>query len=103
MEVLLGGLAGLATGLLGSIFAALVQTLARWLRNARRARRGDAAIREPLFTPYWVLFGILGLIAGMSWTWRLSGTWVTGAYAGLGVPAFATLIFVGWALAQLRR
>ncbi len=103
MEVLLGGLAGLITGVLGSVVAGVFQTLGRALRDRRRARRSEPPVREPRFTPYWVLFGMLGLIAGGSWTWRLQGTWVTGAVAGLGVPALATAIFVIWAIRQLRQ
>ncbi len=103
MEVLLGGFAGMITGVIGSMIAALVQMAAKGLRNVRLVRRGEPPIRDVAFTPYWVLFGILGFIAGASWTWRLSGTWVTGAVAGLGVPAFAALIFLGWAIAQLVR
>lgn len=103
MDVVLGGLAGLASGVLGSLVAACLQALGRGLRDRRRARRGEAALREGRFTPYWVLFGLLGLIAGLSWTWRLQGTWMTGAIAGTGVPAFASLIFIAWAAAQVRR
>ncbi|MFN0060370.1 MAG: hypothetical protein ACKVX7_18090 [Planctomycetota bacterium] len=94
MEILLGGLAGLGTGVVGSILAAVVQSLGRWLHKRRLARGGKPPVREQAFTPYWVLFGMLGFIAG---------TWMTGAMAGLGVPAIATLIFLGWALAQLVR
>lgn len=103
MDVVLGGLAGLGSGVLGSFVAACLQALGRRLRDRRRAKRGETALLEARFTPYWVLFGLLGLVAGLSWTWRLQGTWVTGAVAGTGVPALASLIFLGWAAAQVRR
>jgi ABC-type uncharacterized transport system permease subunit len=66
-------------------------------------RRGEAPYKDVMFTPFWLLFGILGLIAGLSWTWRLDGTWVTGAIAGTGFPALATVIFIGVGLSQLRK
>lgn len=103
MDVLLGGGAGLVTGVLGSFVAALVQLAGKMLRDRRHARRGLPPGRDRVFTPYWPLFGLLGAIAGSSWTWRLDGTWVTGAIAGLGAPAVAALVFATWALAQLRR
>lgn len=92
MDVLLGGLAGAITGVIGSLIAATVQTMARWIADRRHS---DERVKNDAgWTPYWVLFGILGLIAGLSWTARLGGTWVTGAVAGLGVPALATVIFL---------
>ena len=77
--------------------------VAKRLRNRRLIRRGEPPIKDVLYQPLWVLFGIAGFIAGLSWTWRLDGTWVTGAVAGCGVPAFASLVWIGWGLAQLRR
>ncbi|MEO8705526.1 MAG: hypothetical protein ABI867_36185 [Kofleriaceae bacterium] len=82
---------------------AIVQITAKRFRNARLVARGESPYKDAMFTPFWVLFGILGLIAGLSWTWRLDGTWVTGAVAGLGFPALATVIFVGVAVAQVMR
>ena len=103
MEIVLGGVAGMVTGTVGAFVAGLFQIVAKRLRNRRAIRRGEPPHKDQLYTPFWVLFGILGLIAGLSWTWRLDGTWVTGAIAGCGFPALATLIFLGWGFSQLRR
>jgi drug/metabolite transporter (DMT)-like permease len=103
MEVLLGGLAGLVTGAAGAFVAGIFHILAKRLRNNRLIRRGEPPVKDLIYTPPWLLFAILGFIAGVSWTWRLEGTWMTGAIAGCGVPAFASLVWLGWALAQLRR
>ena len=103
MEVVLGGVAGMVTGVIGSFVAAIVQLTGKRLRNSRALRRGEPPHKDLIYTPFWVLFGILGLIAGLSWTWRLDGTWVTGAVAGCGFPALAMVIFLGWGLSQLRR
>jgi len=102
-NILLGTLAGTITGVLGSFVAAIVQITGKRLRNARRIKRGEPPIKDVMFRPFWLLFGILGAIAGASWTWRLDGTWITGAIAGAGVPALATLTFIGVVLAELRR
>jgi len=102
-NILLGALAGTITGVLGSLVAAFVQITGKRLRNARLIRRGEPPIKDVMFRPLWLLFGILGAIAGASWTWRLDGTWITGAIAGAGMPALATLIFLGVLLRQLRR
>jgi hypothetical protein len=101
MVVLLGGVAGLITGAAGSLVASIVQLLATHLRNRRLRRRG-LPIGAMTFQHFWVLFGIIGAIAGASWTWRLDGTWVTGAIAGACVPALATLVLAIIAMAQLR-
>jgi hypothetical protein len=93
----------MVTGALASFVAAIFHITAKRLRNARLIRRDEPPIKDVLFQPLWVLFGILGVMAGMGWTWRLEGTWVTGAVAGCGVPAFASLVWIGWSLAQLRR
>lgn len=103
MEILLGGIAGLVTGAVGSLVAAVIHITAKRLRNARLIRRDEPPVKDVTFQPLWVLFGIAGLLAGLGWTWRLDGTWVTGAIAGLGVPSFASVVWLGWALAQLRR
>jgi hypothetical protein len=103
MEVLLGGVAGLVTGVLGSFVAAIFHITGKRMRNARLIRRDEPPVKDVVFAPLWVLFGMLGLIAGLSWTWRLDGTWLTGAIAGLGVPAFASLCWLGWSIAQLRK
>ncbi len=102
-EILLGGIAGMVTGAAGSFVAAIVHLTAKRMRNARALRRGEPAVKDVLFQPLWVLFGLAGLLAGLGWTWRLDGTWVTGAIAGCGVPAFALLVWLGWGLSQLRR
>lgn len=103
MDVVLGGLAGLVTGTLGSLVAACPEALGRRLRDLHRARRDGVPAPSLRFTPYWLLFGLLGLVAGACWTWRLQGTWRTGAIAGAGVPAFATLVFLAWTVTRLRR
>jgi hypothetical protein len=106
MEVLLGGVAGVVTGVVGSFIAGIFHIVGKRMRNARLIRRDEPPIKDVVYTPLWVLFGILGFIAGASWTWRLDGTWITGitgAIAGCGVPAFASLVWIGWALSQLRR
>lgn len=100
MDVVLGGLAGLVTGVIGSLVVAGLHALGRLLRDRRRARRGIDAAQGRRFTPYWVLFGLLGFIAGTCWTWRLHGTWTTGALAGAGAPAFAALVVLAWTAAQ---
>jgi hypothetical protein len=103
MEILLGGLAGTVTGLIGAFVAGIFQITAKRMRNARYLRRDEPPVKDVMFTPFWALFGILGLLSGLSWTWRLDGTWLTGAIAGFGVPALACLIFLIWGLTQLRR
>lgn len=101
MAVVLGGVAGLITGAAGSLVTSVVQLVARHLRNQRLLRRGRP-IGDATFQHFWPLFGIIGAIAGASWTWRLDGTWVTGAIAGACVPAIATVVFGVIAMAQLR-
>ena len=103
MEILLGGLAGLVTGVLGGFISGIFHLTAKRMRSARAIRRSEPPFKDQVFQPFFILFGILGLIAGLSWTWRLDGTWITGAIAGCGVPAFASLVWIGWALSQLRR
>ena len=66
-------------------------------------RHGEPAVKDVIYNPPWLLCAILGLIAGLSWTWRLEGTWVTGAIAGTGAPAALTLAWLITLLAQLRR
>ena len=92
MEVLLGGAAGLATGVLGSFVAAIAAVTARRARNARLVRRGEPPIRDVVFQPLWLLFGLAGFIAGVCWTWVLGGGWQVGAIAGAGVPAVVTIV-----------
>lgn len=103
MDVGLGALAGLVTGVVGSVVAAFVQLLGKSLRNRSLARRGEGIPKDYVFRPLWVLCGIIGAIAGASWTWRLHSTWVTGAIAGLGAPALLTLVFVVTAIGQAVR
>jgi hypothetical protein len=103
IQVLLGGLAGFITGGLGAFVAAIFMITAKRMRSARAIRRGDPPFKDQVFTPFWILFGILGFIAGITWTWRIDGTWATGAIAGCGVPAFASLAWLFWGLSQLRR
>lgn len=91
------------TGTLASFVSELIHLVGKRMRNARYIRRGEPPVKDVLFRPLWVAFGILGLVAGLSWTWRLDGTWVTGAVAGCGLPAAASLAWIGWSLAQLRR
>lgn len=93
----------MGTGALGAFVAAIFHITAKRMRNARYLRRGEPPAKDVIFQPLWVLFGILGLMAGLGWTWRLEGTWITGAIAGCGVPAFASLVWLGWGLSQLRR
>lgn len=93
----------MVTGAVGAFVAGVFHVVAKRLRNARLIRRGEPPIKDVIYQPLWVLFGICGVMAGMGWTWRLEGTWLTGAVAGCGVPAFASLVWIGWALAQLRR
>lgn len=93
----------MVTGALGSLIAGVFNVVAKRLRNRRLVRRGEPPIKDAIYQPLWVLFGIAGVLAGWGWTFRLEGTWVTGAIAGCGVPAFASLVWIGWALAQLRR
>ena len=80
------------TGALGSFVAAIFHITAKRLRNARLIRRGEPPINDVVYSPLWILFGIGGFLAGLTWTWRLDGTWLTGAIAGCGVPAFASLV-----------
>lgn len=105
MEVLLGGVAGLVTGVLGALVVSVLQITGKRARNARLVRRGEPPVKDVILTPLpWMsLFGVLGFIAGVSWTWRLAGTWTTGAVAGAGCPALVALGFVGWMAAQWRR
>lgn len=103
MDYLLGGVAGMVSGAAGAFVAGVVQLVAKRLRNRRLVRRGEPPIRDVVYDPFWVLFAIVGFLAGLSWSWRLEGAWLSGAVAGLGAPALATLIFTGWGLAQLRR
>jgi len=91
------------TGALGSVVAEIFQITRKRMRNARYLRRSEPAVKDVMFRPLWVLFAIAGLVAGLGWTWRLEGTWITGAIAGCGVPAFASLCWIGASLAQLRR
>ena len=93
----------MVTGAAGSFIAEVFHITGKRMRNARYLRRGEPPVKDVVFRPLWVLFAILGVMAGMGWTWRLEGTWVTGAIAGCGVPAFASLAWLGWCLAQLRR
>jgi hypothetical protein len=102
MAVVFGGIAGMITGAIGSLVASIVQLLARHLRNARLGRRGEPPSRDTTFPHFWPLCAILGAIAGAAWTWRLDGTWVTGAIAGACVPACATLVLGVIAVARLR-
>ncbi|MBA2542065.1 MAG: hypothetical protein H0V17_20665 [Deltaproteobacteria bacterium] len=90
-------------GVFGAVVAELFHITAKRMRNSRYARRGEPPAKDVVFRPLWVLFAILGLMAGLGWTWRLEGTWLTGAVAGLGIPAFASLVWLGWGLSQLRR
>ena len=103
MQILLGMLAGLVTGVAGAFVAGIVQITGKRLRNVRLVKHGQPALKDVVFTPFWPLFGIVGAIAGGCWTWRIEGTWVTGAVAGAGLPALATLIFLVVPLAQMRR
>lgn len=103
VDVLLGGLAGGVTGLIGSYLVAVVSITAKRARNARLVRHGEPGIKDVVFRPLWVLLGIIGLIAGLAWTWHLDGTWVTGAIAGAGAPAVMTFAWLVKLVAQLRR
>lgn len=105
MEVLLGGVAGLVTGVLGALVVSVLQLAGKRARNARLVRRGEPAVKDVLLTPvpWLLLFAVLGFVAGVSWTWRLAGTWTTGAVAGAGLPALVALGFGGWMAAQWRR
>ncbi len=93
----------MVTGAAGSVVAEVFHITGKRMRNARYHRRGEPGVKDVVFRPLWVLFAILGVMAGMSWTWRLDGTWVTGAIAGCGIPAFASIVWLGWSLAQLRK
>ena len=94
MDVLFGGGAGLVTGVIGSLVAAVAQLAAKRARNARDARRGDPVLGDVVFAPMWLLFGLVGLVAGLCWSWQVGGGWVTGAIAGAGLPALATVVFL---------
>lgn len=102
-EVLLGAVAGSAAGMIGAVVAAIIGRAAKQLRNTILVRRGQAPYKDVVFRPLWVAFGILGAIAGASWTWRLSGTWHTGAIAGFVAPALLTLVVVVASLVQAAR
>jgi hypothetical protein len=103
VENLLGGLAGLVTGAVGAFVAGIFHITAKRVRNGRLIRRDEPPVRDVMFTPFWVLFGLIGFIAGICWTWRLDGTWLTGAVAGCGAPALLTLICIIWMIVSLVR
>jgi len=73
------------------------------MRNGRLLRRGEPAIKDVVFVTLWPLYAIVGAIAGLCATWRIDGTWLTGAIAGTGLPAVAVLASMIYGLAQLRR
>jgi hypothetical protein len=101
--ILLGGLAGAITGILGSIVTALVQITAKRMRNARSIRRGEPPRKDVVFVTLWPLLAIIGFVGGLAWTWHLDATWVTGAIAGAALPAVMSFAWLATALAQLRR
>ena len=103
MDVLLAGGVGAVVGFLGSFVVATIQITAKRARNDRLIRRGEAPFKDVVFVPLWHLFAIIGLVAGMSWTWRLGDPWVTGTIAGSALPALFAVAWLATLLAQFRR
>jgi len=103
VEVVLGAVAGAVAGVVGGVVSAIVQITYKRRRNDRLIRRGEPPIKDVIFTPLYPVHALAGLIAGGLMTELTGGTWITGAIAGTGLPAVAT---VGWTIAcvaQLRR
>lgn len=84
-QILLGAVTGMIAGVVAAAAVALAQrTVANRLRIDPRPRaRG-----------WWLMCGLMGLLGGIGWTWRLEGTWRTGMVAGLGLPALLVVVVV---------
>lgn len=64
IDVVAGGAAGAATGVVGALVVEALHLALRRARNAPLVAAGEAPFKDEVFRPKWKLLGAAGLIAG---------------------------------------
>ena len=89
-----GALAGSAAGAAGALVLAILQLVAKRLRNAALVRRGEPPYRDVIFTPapFVVVLGGLGALAGALTAALVGAWWPAAALAGAAAPVLLTAV-----------
>ena len=104
-ELAFGAGAGAATGIASAFAFALLHITAKRWRNGVLVARGEAPYKDVIFTfsPWWIIFGTLGAIAGGITAAATDAWWPSSVLAAAALPALLTVVALAGTAAQARR